>query len=123
MARRRMARIYGTQAWRELAKRVIREEPVCRLRLPGVCTVRSTTADHIIGVYERPDLALVRSNVQGACRPCNTNRAGTPAHRLNELRRRLSGQSATPPKALEYFNVNTLTNRRNSRDDTGCIGA
>lgn len=70
-----------TRAWRTLRDQVIREEPVCWLRLEG-CTVRSTTGDHIIGVAERPDLALVRTNVRGACAPCNRTRNSLPVSAL-----------------------------------------
>jgi 5-methylcytosine-specific restriction endonuclease McrA len=63
----------GTAAWQRLRLQVLREEPRCWLRLPG-CTGASTTADHVIPVSERPDLALVRSNVRGACAHCNYSR-------------------------------------------------
>jgi 5-methylcytosine-specific restriction endonuclease McrA len=72
----------STQAWRRLAKQAAREEPVCWLRFPGVCTGASTTGDHVIPVTIRPDLALIRSNVRGACEPCNTARRNTPVEAL-----------------------------------------
>lgn len=53
----------------------------------------SETGDHIIPLSIRPDLALVESNVQGACSNCNTKRGNTD---LNSL-------VAQP--ALEFFNV------------------
>lgn len=62
-----------TRAWRQLSKQVCREEPRCWLRYPG-CTYWSTEGDHMAPVEERPDLALVRSNVRGACRHCNRKR-------------------------------------------------
>lgn len=68
----------STQAWRKLAKQAAREEPTCWLQFEGVCTRRSTTGDHVIPVTERPDLALVRSNVRGACSPCNYARRNLP---------------------------------------------
>lgn len=67
----------GTRAWRALAARVVREEPVCWLRYPR-CTRWSDTADHVIPVADRPDLALVRSNVRGACASCNSSRGRRP---------------------------------------------
>jgi hypothetical protein len=73
--------IRGTQAWKRLRKQVIAEEPTCWLQLDG-CTRVSTTGDHVIPVTERPDLALVRSNVRGACRPCNVKRGRFPADRM-----------------------------------------
>lgn len=67
-----------TRAWTRLRDQVIREEPTCRLRFPGICTTISTTADHIIPVTTRPELALERTNCRGACRPCNEARRTVP---------------------------------------------
>ena len=41
----------------------------------------STQADHIIPIALRPDLDLVRANLQGACAPCNryTGQSGSLA--------------------------------------------
>jgi 5-methylcytosine-specific restriction endonuclease McrA len=66
-----------TQAWRNLRDYVIREEDWC-----GVCgqvvdknlsgdELLGPTAGHIISVRERPDLELVRSNVELQHRICN----------------------------------------------------
>jgi 5-methylcytosine-specific restriction endonuclease McrA len=79
--------LYRRNAWKTLARQVVREEPICWLRLPG-CTIRSTTADHIIPVSQRSDLLLVRANCRGACRPCNTQRHSTPVSQLPALRGR-----------------------------------
>ena len=68
----------GTRAWRSLAAQVKAEEPLCWLRLPG-CTTLSTTADHVIPFIERPDLAMERSNLHGACKHCNSSRQDKPA--------------------------------------------
>ncbi|WP_067428322.1 HNH endonuclease [Nocardioides jensenii] len=86
----------STQAWRKLAKRVAIEEPTCWLRFEG-CTIRSTTGDHVIPVTVRPDLALVRSNVRGACPGCNYKRGNLPVDSL-----RLGGQMSRP-SALDIF--------------------
>ena len=63
-----------TRAWRKLRDQVIREEPDCRLRYPDVCTGLSQTADHKLTVHARPDLAMERSNLRGACHACNRRR-------------------------------------------------
>src|SRR5438045_3470061 len=84
----------STRAWSVLSKRVAREEPVCWLRFPGVCTTASTTGDHVIPVTDRPDLAMVRSNVRGACAACNDRRRNTPVAAL-----RLDGNQ--PAAALD----------------------
>lgn len=67
-----------TRAWRRLRDRVVREEPVCTLQLPGICTYWSQTADHIVPVRDRPDLAMARGNLRGACEACNWRRGATP---------------------------------------------
>ena len=84
-----------TYEWQQLAKRVCREEPTCWLQLPG-CTLVSTTGDHLIPIDERPDLALERSNVRGACWSCNHKRSNMPIEALN-----LRGHH--PPPALGVF--------------------
>lgn len=79
-----MAAVHRTRAWRTLRDQVVAEEPLCWLRLPGICTTYSETADHVLTVKERPDLALVRGNLRGACHACNRSRN---AKRVEELRR------------------------------------
>lgn len=86
----------STWAWRKLVAQVKAEEPHCWLRLEG-CTGASTTGDHIIPVTDRPDLALARSNVHGACRPCNDKRGNLSIAELN-----LGGSGATAG-ALSIF--------------------
>jgi 5-methylcytosine-specific restriction enzyme A len=60
---------YNTKEWRALSKQVLQEGPNCR-----DCGAPSTQADHILSVKERPDLALVRSNVTGRCGTCHSRR-------------------------------------------------
>lgn len=86
----------NTAAWRRLRRLVLDEEPYCKLSLIG-CTLVSTTADHIITVKERPDLALIRSNVQGACQGCNYRRNKRAIDEIDHLR-----ISDLPP-ALAWF--------------------
>ncbi|ASW89586.1 HNH endonuclease [Mycobacterium marseillense] len=89
---------YSSYKWRKLRAQVLKEEPTCRLQLEG-CTGVSTSADHIIPTSINPSLALVRSNLQGACKECNDRRGN----------RDLS--PAEPPPALAFFDVpraNTL---------------
>jgi 5-methylcytosine-specific restriction endonuclease McrA len=101
-------RIRSTRAWQRLAKQVCTEEPICWLRLAG-CTIRSTTGDHIIPASARPDLALVRSNVRGACAPCNNKRGHLPP----ELAREMYGTATSTephgqgdkPRALAIFDT------------------
>jgi 5-methylcytosine-specific restriction protein A len=61
-------RFYQTAAWRSLRDDVLAEEPVCKIcrKAPSACV------DHKRTVDEAPELALVRSNLQGACLPCHS---------------------------------------------------
>jgi 5-methylcytosine-specific restriction endonuclease McrA len=85
----------GTRAWRALKDRVVAEEPDCRLGLPG-CTFVSTTADHVLTVTDRPDLALARANLRGACESCNEKRGHLDDDAL------VLG-TASRPRALDIF--------------------
>lgn len=82
-----------TRAWRKLRDQVVREEPLCWLRFPSICTQVSTTADHVLTYTERPDLAMARTNLRGACQPCNNARKNTPASALRD----------DQPAALRFF--------------------
>ena len=99
-------RIRWTQEWRQLAKQVCTEEPICWLRLTG-CTIRSTTGDHVIPLSARPDLALIRSNVRGACRPCNNKRGHLPPDLAREMYGTVdhSQQTSDRPRALDIFDT------------------
>lgn len=89
------------RAFRKLTVQVCREEPLCWLRLPG-CTLKSTTADHLVPYSKRPDLGMVRGNLRGACRSCNMRRKDTPLWKLAELRAKLI-REAQRPRALDFF--------------------
>ena len=82
-----MAKVHHTRAWRKLRDQVVRDEPLCWLKLDG-CTTYSQTADHILTVKARPDLAMVRVNLHGACHHCNAKRNATPIESMNLGRRR-----------------------------------
>lgn len=86
----------STRAWRKLRDQVVTEEPACTLRFRGICTGKSTTADHIVPVSSRPDLALERTNLRGACKPCNDTRGRMPDALV------VRG-GATRPRALDVF--------------------
>lgn len=86
----------SSRAWRRLRDQVVREEPSCQLRFKSICTGYSQTADHIIPVRDRPDLALTRSNVRGACHACNNSRSAMP----DDLT--IMG-GAEQPRALDVF--------------------
>jgi 5-methylcytosine-specific restriction endonuclease McrA len=113
-------RILHTAAWRKLSRQACNDEPTCWLKLPG-CRGQSQTGDHVKPLSTHPQLALVRSNIRGACRWCNSKRANTPVSELPKLRAALEAKQAagqlesdkprkqfrrnvTPP-ALAYFNT------------------
>jgi 5-methylcytosine-specific restriction endonuclease McrA len=59
--------IYNSREWALLRDQVLSEEPVCReCRSPAPGHV-----DHIRTIAERPDLALVRTNLQRLCDVCH----------------------------------------------------
>lgn len=84
--------IRHTRQWRKLRDQVVREEPVCYLRLSR-CTTRSTTADHVLPYRWYPHLGLVRSNLRGVCAECN-----------REKWDKLPDASAESP-ALQFFDL------------------
>lgn len=91
----------GTRKWAKLSKQVAREEPICWLRLPG-CTIRSTTADHILCCKTHPHLKMTRSNLRGACGWCNRHRGDTPVWGIPALRARMA-MKQRPARALSFF--------------------
>ena len=88
----------STRAWRALRDQVVAEEPRCQLAYPDVCTGRSQTADHIVPVVERPDLGMTRTNLRGACHPCNEHR-----NHLGRRRRGPRPARGPRPSALRFF--------------------
>lgn len=88
--------------WKKLRAQVIREEPVCRLRL-SCCTIRTQTADHIIPVSHRPDLRFLRSNLRGACYACNMRRKNRPLSEVRAEDAAAQSKSVRPAAALEFF--------------------
>lgn len=82
----------STTAWQKLSAQVVDDEPTCQLQLDG-CTGLSETADHIIPVSVNKDLAMVRSNLQGACKSCNSTRGNRDLYTI------------VRPPALAYFDT------------------
>lgn len=69
---------YASKDWRRLRAIVLREEPVCP------CGNPTNTVDHVLDRRQRPDLALVRSNLRGLCKRCHDSR--TARDHLNRTR-------------------------------------
>ena len=98
-----------TRAWRNLAARIVMAHPICHLQLPGICTRRSTTADHIIPVATRPDLAMEPTNCLGACKPCNDWRQDMP---LAQVRAMIAAGEIKPRRANQSRARRHMTARR-----------
>ena len=81
---------YQTRAWRAARKSVLaRDRRVCQIRLPG-CLGVANSVDHKV----RPEdggATYDESNLQAACRPCNT------AKRNMELAARAAGRENHRP--------------------------
>jgi 5-methylcytosine-specific restriction protein A len=67
--------LYHTAAWKRLARVVLSEQPVC-VGYQRECSMPATDVDHIEPLAKRPDLALVRTNLQGLCKACHTRKTG-----------------------------------------------
>lgn len=62
---------YSSAAWIALRDLVRSEEPLCRV-CKQMGFIRATEQiDHVIDRKKRPDLSLVRANLQGLCRICH----------------------------------------------------
>lgn len=94
-----MAEHHSHRVWTELSLRVRDEEPLCQIRIPGVCTGLTEAADHILPSSRWPDLELERSNLQGACRPCNRAKSDLT---MDELVEKLGLDDGERP-ALAFF--------------------
>ena len=76
----------STRRLRKLRAEVLREQPLCQLRLEG-CTRVSETVDHIYPVSQFPQLKEAKANLQGSCWACNRRRGALPINALPERRR------------------------------------
>ncbi len=72
-----------TSDWVRLRRIVLAEEPFCRK-----CGAPSTEANHITSVKLRPDLRLMRTNVEGLCHPCHASITGRQGAAAKVPRRR-----------------------------------
>lgn len=68
--------------WPKLRAMKLRRDPMCEIEthcgkgLGRSDPDRATEVDHIIPISQRPDLRLVWSNLQSACKPCNAAKGG-----------------------------------------------
>lgn len=59
---------YGRD-WQKVRAAVLAEEPLCRVCLAQGRVTETTEVHHELPICDRPDLRLVRSNLQGLCKP------------------------------------------------------
>jgi 5-methylcytosine-specific restriction endonuclease McrA len=64
---------YRSRRWRDLAKRVLREEPTCRGFPAGSCSRPSEQADHILSITDG-GARLARENLQALCGWCHSKK-------------------------------------------------
>ena len=95
-----------SRRWRVLRAQVLKEEPLCQLRL-DCCTVLSNTVDHIVPMKFRPDLRYVRANLRGACQPCNQHRGSRSLSVVRAEDEARAGARAKPSVALDFFAVDS----------------
>lgn len=76
---------YGRD-WRKVRAMVLADEPLCRLCNEQGRVTAATVVDHKIRIKERPDLRLVRENLQPLCKPCHDS-AAQSRDRLGYMKR------------------------------------
>lgn len=103
--RRQKRRFYQSPAWRALREQVLEEEPICMIchRAPATC------ADHIKPVEEHPELALVRSNCQGACWSCHSAKTASKDGGFGNPRGRVKCSTNQPQRTALRSNVRAAT--------------
>jgi 5-methylcytosine-specific restriction endonuclease McrA len=76
---------YADPTYRRNRVIAIQREPECHWRLPG-CTLKSTTADHLLSVAKGGSHEL--ENLVGACASCNQWRGGAEGRETQKRRSR-----------------------------------
>jgi len=66
---------YGSAAWQALSRRVVAGASACTY---CGATGLTLTADHVLTLRARPDLALSEHNVRPSCRSCQLRRQYLP---------------------------------------------
>lgn len=77
---------YSSPEYKTNRLRAIEREPTCHWKLPG-CTLKSTTADHLLSVARGGGSEL--ANLVGSCDSCNKAR-GAAEGRATRKRKRLA---------------------------------
>jgi 5-methylcytosine-specific restriction protein A len=84
--------------WDRLRPVVLAEEPICGECQAEGFIVPSTEVDHIIPIAQRPELRLVRSNLQGLCKAHHSRKTvaelrGWPLSTYQQLIARVGGSN------------------------------
>ena len=68
----------STQRWRRLRLMVLSASPLCAdiYGLHGARPVLATQVDHIIGVWDNPELLFDEANLQALCTACHGIKSG-----------------------------------------------
>ena len=70
--------VYKSRRWAQLRARVLRQQPWCADPLGWHAAVQelrpAVQVDHIVPLRQRPELAYVRSNLQGLCHQCHAKK-------------------------------------------------
>jgi len=84
---------YSDAAWHALRLLKLSRNPWCEIKTHcrnySLLRQLATEVDHIKPIAERPELRLVWSNLQSACKPCHS------AKTINELRQKLNASRAS----------------------------
>lgn len=70
----------ATTEWKKLRAAVLRRDPMCQIRRPGICQGASVIADHIKCRAAGGNNDM--SNLRGACRPCSDWHTSQEGHYL-----------------------------------------
>jgi 5-methylcytosine-specific restriction endonuclease McrA len=76
---------YNDPGYQRDRKLAIAREPACHWRFPG-CTLKSTTADHLLSLAKGGTNAL--ENLVGSCARCNERRGAAEGRATMKRRRR-----------------------------------
>lgn len=95
---------YSSSAWRELRKRaLIRSAHLCEWCGADVRAFKASRVDHIQPRRERPDLALVLSNLRVLCASCDNRRHAEKGQGVGRELRAV-GADGRPTSAAHHWN-------------------
>lgn len=79
---------YNTKRWKALRRRVLTDNPFCRMCLDGDgISVMADEVDHIVPVSDNENLFWDFDNLQGLCRDCHHQKTAAENSEYNLIRR------------------------------------